>query len=148
MKHTLKSTLVYAAVTMAALLLCLDDFAWPAERTNCYQYLTQEDIFEDSETIFLYMAVDQFVIDTPTDSVLVAFGSCLYKLICDIETSHNKTVFVELINGDWTSSHVKIVDRLKARAMSDPDFVADEFEFDMEEDAFMRGVRYADRGDD
>lgn len=143
----MKNIVIWTAIALSALVLSFADFAWPGDRVNCYQYLTQEDIFEDSETVFWFMKVDQFVIDNPTDMVLVSFGGCLYDLIRSLEL-HGKTAFIELVNDGWIPSRTKLIDRNTARAMADQDIADAEYSFDMEEDAYMRLGYHMERDGD
>jgi hypothetical protein len=120
-KHTLKSTLMYVAIMVAALILCLDDIeGWPADwNENCSDMIRISDLVE---TRFGNTQVQISVnVDSPGfggDMSCVNFWWCINKLF-DL---YPRVVRVEIMNDleDFVPTRWNSVDLCHARLMNEP----------------------------
>jgi hypothetical protein len=120
-KHTLKSTLMYVAIMVAALILCLDDIeGWPADWNNeCANVVRISDIMESpmGRTI-----IEVSVVTTGeyygSDTSCANFAWCIRHLF----EIYPKVLRVEILNpeSEWVPSIWRSIDFCHADMMNSP----------------------------
>lgn len=120
---------------VAALILSINDFAWPAECEKLFNVVEIEQD-QDGNTLF-YISVTQWTQDNGTDSVCQMFGECILELI---GTSPGMGA-VNIINpeDEWVPSDTRWIDVHKAMQLADVD--TDAYSWLVTSD-------YTERGDD
>jgi len=131
MKKIIREILVYSSIMMAALLLSLEDFAWPAEIADCKDSfkIVKTEIDQDGNTLFSIYVNE---IDG-TDAECTHFGKCVYSLIATAQ----QMGAVEIMNFEdrWIPSIWQWIDSYKASILANPDIQS--YEPDYEELAYM-----------
>jgi hypothetical protein len=135
----MKSTLIWVAVALAAMLLCLDDFDFPGDRVygaECSDLYTIVDteIDQDGNTVFS-IYVNEI---GGSDSECLRFGRCVYDLI----GSSAQMGAVEIVNffDYWIPSQWQWIDSTRAAVLAN--------EIDLEEYSWLSSyVWEVDHGD-
>jgi hypothetical protein len=143
MKHTLKSTLIYIAAMIAALILCLDDIeGWPMDfycdemddgPCECVtqEILTVESWSKGDDWSVLRVWINRDVIEDPTDSMMELFSDCAIRLLYFEKRAGVKYPAIIFTNNGWLPSpRVLTLEMAEKLWRNEPD---------MEELAYMHG---------
>ena len=146
-KEVVRDIITFIAIVVAALLLCFDDFAWPADWSEeCAETIKISDLMESP----MGRTIVQISVVTTSkyyggDSSCADFAWCIRKLF-DL---YPKVLRVEILNpeSEWVPSQWRSIDLCHARLLNEAWEEYDEYK---DSDEFLEAcyeVQYPDKLD-